>query len=51
MIMHFKIIILDQFKPSTLPHVEIRLSENVLESLVISVDIAMITKQIVTPYL
>ena len=48
--MHFKIIILDQFKPSTLPHVEIGLSENVLETLVISIDVALIAKQIVTPY-
>ena len=49
--MHFNIIILDQFKPSALPHVEIRLSENVFEALVIGVDIAIIAKQIVTSYL
>ena len=48
--MHFNVIILDQFKPSTLPHIEIRLSENILEALVISIDVAMITKQIMTPY-
>ena len=49
--MLFNIIVLDQFKPPTLPHVEIRLSENVFEALVIGIDIAMIAKQIVTPYL
>ena len=51
MIVHFNIIILDQFKPSMLPHVKIRLSENVFEALVIGIDIAMIAKQIVMPYL
>jgi hypothetical protein len=47
MIMDFQIIILDQFQPSSLPHIQIRLSENILETLVVSADIAVITHQVV----
>jgi hypothetical protein len=38
--------ILDQFKPSSLPHVKFRLGRNIFEALVISIDIARITKKI-----
>jgi hypothetical protein len=39
--MYFQIIILDQFQPSSLPHIKISLSENILETLVVSIDITM----------
>ena len=51
MIMDFQIIVLDQFKPSSLPHVNIGLSEDILETLVISINITMIPKKIVAPNL
>jgi hypothetical protein len=51
MIVNFKIIVFDKLKPPTLPHVEIGLGENVFKTLMIGVDIAMITKKIVAPYL
>jgi hypothetical protein len=43
MIMDLQIIILDQFQPSSLPHIQIRLRENIFETLVVGVDIAVIT--------
>jgi len=49
MVVHLKIIIFNQFKPPSLSHVQFRLSEDVLEALMISVDIAQITQQIVPP--
>jgi hypothetical protein len=36
--MDLQLIILDQFQPSLLPHVQIRLSEKILQAFVISVD-------------
>jgi hypothetical protein len=47
MVVHLKIIIFNQLKPPSLSHVQFRLSEDVLETLMISVDIAQITQQIV----
>jgi hypothetical protein len=51
MIVNLQLIVLDQFKPSSLPHIEISLSEDVLEAFVIGIDIAMIPKKIMTPNL
>jgi hypothetical protein len=47
--MEFQIVIFYQFQPSSLPHIQIRLSENILETLVICVDIAAITYQVMPP--
>ena len=47
MVVHLKIIIFNQLKPPSLLHVKFRLSEDVLETLMISVAIAQITQQIV----
>jgi hypothetical protein len=33
-----------------LPHVEIELGENIFKTLIIGVDVAMITKKVVAPY-
>jgi hypothetical protein len=49
MIVNLKIIVLDQLQPSSLPHVQIRLSENVLHTLVISEDMSHIPKKIMPP--
>jgi hypothetical protein len=38
MIMNFQLIILDQFYLSLLPHVQVKLSEKILQTFVISVD-------------
>ena len=46
--MHLKIIIFNQLKPPLLSHVQFRLSEDVLETLMIGVDITQITQQIVS---
>ena len=45
-VVHLKIIIFNQLKPPSLLHVQLRLCEDVLETLMISVDIAQITQQI-----
>jgi hypothetical protein len=45
-IVNLRIIVLDQFQPSSLLHVQIRLSEKVLQALVISEDMSHIPKKI-----
>ena len=45
MIVNFQVIVLDQFKPSPLCHIEISLSEDVLKAFVIGIDVAMIPKK------
>jgi hypothetical protein len=49
MIMDFQIVILYQFQPPSLPHIQIGLSENIPETLVIYVDVAAITHQVMPP--
>src|SRR5688500_6323213 len=49
--MLLQIIDLDPLYPSSLSHVQICLSENVLETLVISVDVTVSSHQVVSPYL
>jgi hypothetical protein len=49
MIVNLKIIILDQLQPSPLPHVQIRLSEKVLQALVVSEFVSHIPKNIMPP--
>jgi hypothetical protein len=48
-IVNLKIIVLDQLQPSSLPHVQIRLSEKVLQALMISEDMSHIPKKIMPP--
>jgi hypothetical protein len=47
--MNLKIIILDQLQPSSLTHVQISLSENVLQALVVNEDMNRIPKKIAPP--
>ena len=49
MVVHLEIIIFNPLKPPLLSHIQFRLSEDVLETLMIGVDVAQITKQIVPP--
>jgi hypothetical protein len=48
-IVNLKIIVLNHLQPSSLPHVQIRLSEKVLQALVISEDMSHIPKKIMPP--
>ena len=48
-IMDSNIIILYQLNPSSLPHIQLLLRENVLQALVICEDLAAITHKIMTP--
>jgi hypothetical protein len=50
-IMDTKIIVLDELNPSPLSHVQLPLSEDILEALVIGVDITPVSNEIVTPSL
>ena len=43
-IVHLEVIILDQLEPSSLTHIQLRLSEDVLETFMISVDVALPSK-------
>ena len=47
-IVHLEVIILDQLKPSSLTHIQLWLSEDVLETFMISVDVAHIAKQVMS---
>jgi hypothetical protein len=49
-VMDLEVIIFDQFKPSSLTEVEVWLSEDILQTLVISEDVAIVPNQIVPPY-
>jgi hypothetical protein len=49
MIMDFQIKILYQFQPSSLPHIQILLSEYILKTIVIDEDIVAISHQIMPP--
>jgi hypothetical protein len=49
MIVNLKIIVLDQLQPSSMLHVQIRLSEKVLLALVINEDMSHIPKKIMLP--
>jgi hypothetical protein len=49
MIVNVKIVVLDQLQPSSLLHVQISLSEEVLQALVISEDMSHIPKEIMPP--
>jgi hypothetical protein len=49
MIVNLKIIVLDQFQLSSLPHVQIRLSEKVFQALVVGEDMSHIPKKIMLP--
>jgi hypothetical protein len=46
MIVNLKIIVLDQLQPSSLPHVQIILSQKVLQALVVGEDMSHIPKKI-----
>jgi hypothetical protein len=48
-ILNFQLIVLDQFEPPSLPHVQIWLCKDVLQAFVVYIDMNHITKQIVSP--
>jgi hypothetical protein len=48
---YLKIIIFDQFQPSSLSHIQISLGEDIFETFMVGVDIAMSAHKIVSPYL
>ena len=47
--MRLEVIILDQLEPSSLMHIQLRLSEDVLKTFMISIDVAHIAEQIMSP--
>jgi hypothetical protein len=49
--MYIQIAVIDQLQPSALMHVQLQLSKDVLETFMISIDDAHITKQVVSPNL
>src|SRR3954465_8858739 len=51
MVVDIDIIILDQLHPSTLPHIQLPLSKNVLKALMICIQLTLVTYQIVAPCL
>src|ERR1043165_9215201 len=51
MILHIQVIVLNQLQPSALPEVQLSLSEDVLQTLMISEYITSVTNKIVPPCL
>jgi hypothetical protein len=49
MIVNLKIKVLDQLQPSSLSHVQISLSEKVLQALMVSEDMSHISNEIMPP--
>jgi hypothetical protein len=49
MIVYLQVVVLDEFKPSTLPHVQIFLSKEVLQALMIGVYVTFVSDQVVSP--
>jgi hypothetical protein len=43
-IVNFQLIVFDQLEPSSLPHVQVRLSEDVLQAFVVCIDMNHIPK-------
>jgi hypothetical protein len=51
MIMYLQVVVFDQLEPSSLPHIQLRLSKDIFEAFVVGVDIVEISKQIMPPNL
>jgi hypothetical protein len=49
-VVDLKVIIFDQLQPSSLTEIEVWLSENVLQALVICEDVTFVPNQVVPPY-
>jgi hypothetical protein len=49
MIIYSKIIILDQFQPSSMSKIQVRLSENILETLMVHVYFTALPNEIMPP--
>ena len=47
MVLDIQIVILDQFQPPPLSHIELRLGEKISQALVVSINSAGLTKQVV----
>jgi hypothetical protein len=43
-VVDFQLVVLDQLKPSLLPHIQVRLSEDVLQDFVVCIDMNHIPK-------
>jgi hypothetical protein len=49
MIVHLEIIIFNQLNPSSLTHIQLGLGEDIFEAFMVSIDIANIAQQIMSP--
>jgi hypothetical protein len=47
--MHFQLIVLDQFYPSSLPHIQIWLGKDILQTFLVCIDVNHIPEQIMSP--
>jgi hypothetical protein len=50
-VVNAQVVVLDQLEPSPLPQVQFRLGEDILQALVININVALVTHQIVPPNL
>jgi hypothetical protein len=50
-IVHSDVMILNKLYPSALPQIQISLSENILETLVVAVNLASLADEVMPPYL
>jgi len=49
MIVHFQIVIFYQLKPTSLPHIQICLREDILEALMVRIDITLGSHKMLSP--
>jgi hypothetical protein len=46
-----QVVVLGQFKPSSLPQVQLRLCEDVLQAVMVGVNVTLVAHLVVSPYL
>jgi hypothetical protein len=49
MIVYFKIIVLNQFQPTPLPHIKVSLSKDIFEALMVSVNVTLGAHKMMSP--
>jgi hypothetical protein len=50
-VVNVQVVVLDQLQPPSLSQVQLRLGEDILQALVIGINVALVSHQIVPPYL
>jgi hypothetical protein len=49
MVVYLKVVVFDQFLPTSLPHIQVSLSKDIFEALMVSVDVTPSTHKMMSP--